>query len=170
MELVSKPKDLADDSPVIRIISQLVQAFNAGTSTDAVREEVTRILNSQEERAELIDGLLVANDVDRLPNYLRARSVIEQYLLGCASRSDLSPAEALAFLKIVQVEIEGISSRVRGGAVSGRRDVMGLIDKADFVTRVSEVELSKKFSNTTPQGREILRKVGYRLMKATKDA
>lgn len=85
-------------------------------------------------------------------------------MLKAFDRHDLTPAEALAFLKLAKEEIEDITDRVRGGATSVK-DVEDLVNKADFVNRLSEGELAKKFSGTSASSREILRKVGYKLAR-----
>ena len=165
---VAPPPPASPPDPILEILKELVDKFKSGESTENVKAEIVKLISHQGERHELINNLLVMHDLDRLPAYLKARHLIEQYLLTCADRKDLSPIEALAFFKIAQTEIETITSRVRIGATPVK-DVEALVEKADFVTRLSETELQRKFQSTTPQGREILRKVGYRLAKLAQD-
>lgn len=157
------------EDPIIGIFSQLVASFKNGESTEPIREDLTRLISGQEERADLLNNLLVLHDADRLPAYLKARRVIENYLLVCTERADLTAVEALAFLKIIQTEVEAITTRIRSGTTPVK-DVEHLIEKADFVNKLDEAELARRFKATSPQGREILRKISYRLLKSTQGA
>lgn len=158
-----------NDDPILTVLDRLITSFKHGSSTAGVREDVEKLLNARDERSELINSLMIAHDMDRLPDYLKVRRYIEKYLIRTALAGELSPAEALAFLKIAQGEIDTISSSVKSGTAPGKA-VDELITKADFVSKASEKELAEKFKNTSPQGREILRKIGHKLAKAARNA
>ena len=157
--------DPRSEDPIVAVLGKLVQSFKLGSGSEDVKAEVTRLLNGRDEKAELVNSLLVAHDMDRLPDYLRLRRFMEKYLLHSAFNGNLTPAEALAFLKISQDEIRGIVSQVKS-AGDPSKDVDDLLNKADFVNKASQQELMDKFKQTSPQGREILRKIGYKLSKA----
>lgn len=160
-------EDPRAEDAIVNVVSKLIRSFKTGGSEGAVKVEVERLLNAREEKTELVNSLLVIHDMDRLPDYLKLRRYIEKYLLRSAFKSELTPAEALAFLKISQDEIKGIVSQVRTNG-DPSKDVGELLNKADFVTKASEKELVEKFKMTSPQGREILRKIGHKLAKAAK--
>lgn len=159
---------LAMDDPIVNNIEDLIEGFKAGTSVDAIKEEVRKLVVAQEERTELVHSLIVMHDLDRLPAYLRTRKIIEQYLLRIAQRQDLSPAEGLALLKVAKDEIDKITSHLRSRA-SSVKDVDNLINKADFAQHLSDSELAKKFAQTSTLGREIIRKVSFRILRAAQD-
>jgi hypothetical protein len=159
-----EPAPEQPNDPALEMLTQMISALSSGQGLDHLKPKITQLLSGQGEQSELVNNLLVAHDVTRLPGYLKARFTVEKYLFDCLGRNDLTPAEALAFLKLTKEEIDIITQRVRGGATSVR-DVSALVDKADVLNRLSEQQLVDKFSKTTAVGREILRKVGYRLTK-----
>jgi hypothetical protein len=155
-------------NPTLDVLEKLITSFRDGTSSKQIQAEIEKLLNAQDERSNLVNNLLVVHDVDRLPQFLRLRAYIENYLVHAATQGGLTPAEALAFLKISQTEIETISSRVRSGA-NPVKDIEELIQRADFVNKASDRELMEKFKTTSPQGREILRKISHKIAKAARD-
>lgn len=155
--------------PILDAIEKVISGFKNGESLEPIRDKVRRLITAQESRAELIQSMMVMHDLDRLPKFLAARSRIETFLTECAQRGDLSPAEGMAFLKLIQDEIKDIGANVRSKSTSVR-DVEDLVDKADFVAQLSDEQLAKKFEKTSTLGREIIRKVSYRILKAAKNA
>jgi len=158
----------AMSDPIVNNIESLVEGFKSGKSVDSVKDDVRKLITAQEERTELVHSLMVMHDLDRLPAYLRTRKIIESYLLRIAQRQDLTPAEGLAMLKIAKDEIEKITDHLRARA-SSVKDVDGLIQKADFAQHLSDEELAKKFAQTSTLGREIIRKVSFRILRAAQD-
>ena len=58
-------------------------------------------------------------------------------------------------------------NRIKSGALP-INDLLGQIQKMDSTLAVDEEALRSKFSKTTPQGREVVRKLALRLGKATR--
>lgn len=154
---------------VLKVLDTVVSGIKNGTDISANQEEISKLILNQESRAELIDNILLTHDYDRLVKYVRARKVLEDFLLLSCQRGDLSATEALAFMKIVMSESETLQNRIKAGATSVK-DILGLVNKADFALQVKETELSKKFEKTSPQGREIIRRLAHRLNKVQKGA
>lgn len=150
--------------PVLNTLSDVVNGIRTGGSLEGFKSEINKLISNQEDRAELIDNLMLTHQYDRLIRYVKARAYLESYLIACVQRQDLSPTEALAFMKIVMTETETISNRIKSGGTNVN-DLMSLINKADFTTQINEADLAKKFSDTTPQGREIVRRLAHRLTK-----
>jgi len=155
--------------PVLKILDKVVQGIKHGTDISENQEEISKLILNQESRAELIDNILLTHDYDRLVKYVRARKVLEDFLLLACQRGDLSATEALAFMKIVMTESETIQHRVKAGATSVK-DIINLVSKADYAVQAKEADLTKKFDKTTPQGREIIRRLAHRLNKVQKGA
>lgn len=166
---VPAPVSLTEVDPILDAIERVIDGFKKGESLEPIRDKVRKLITAQESRAELVQSMMVMHDLDRLPKFLSARRSIETFLTQCAQRSDLSPAEGLAFLKLIQDEIVNIGNSVRSRAASVR-DVEDLVDKADFVAQLSDEQIIKKFEKTSPLGREIIRKVSFRILKAAKHA
>ena len=165
VEIEREIEDAKADS-VLNTLSKVVGSIKTGESiTDETRESVTKLISNQEDRAELIQNLLLTHQYDRLVRYTKIRDHLERVMLTCAKRGDLTAAEALAFMKITMEQTDSISSEVRAGATSVQ-DLMGMLNKVDFAVQIGEKELEKKFANTSPQGREIVRRLATRLSKA----
>lgn len=150
------------DDPVLSVIDAIVDGIKHGTDLGGTQDQVTKLISNQESRSELIDSLFLTHDYDRLIRYAKARATIENVLLAAAERNELTPAEALAFLSLVQTESKTIQAKIKAGATNVK-NVLELLEKADYAVQVGQVDLVKKFSKTSPQGREIIRRLTYKL-------
>ena len=90
---------------------------------------------------------------------LKVRAKVTNKLIKCAERDDLTPAEALACHKIFGDEITSIRSYLKDYSAGPLKDVEGLLEKIDFNDSSNLRELAKKFEKTTPQGRELIRRL-----------
>jgi len=155
------------DGQILDTIGSVVQSIVSGTSLDAHNETITKLVINQENRANLLNNLILTHDYERLVGYLKARHLLEKHMLACLERNDLTPSEALAFMKIVQTETAEIQGHIASGA-SSINDIGALLNKVDYATQTGEKELAKKFKNSTPHDREIVRKLIYKLSKVVK--
>lgn len=158
------PPPAAPADEVLQTLQRLISGLQQGGDISHLKDELAKYVLNQESRAELVTNLVMTHDYNRLNNYMHARASLENILLQAATGSRLTPTQALAFLKIVQEESEIILNRVRAGATNVK-DIVGLLNKADFALQTREGELAKKFASTTPQGREIVRRMAHRLRK-----
>ena len=153
---------------VIETIERVVSSIRTGT--DVVDKDVVgRLISNQRDRAELLNNLVLTHDYDRLVRYLKARKALEEQLWLESEAGNLDAKEALLFLKLVIEESHAIYSRVQAGATPVE-DVMALLNKVDHTFALGEKDLQRQFANTSPQGREIVRRVAYRLNKTAKGA
>lgn len=153
-----------EDDRVLATLQRVVDGINGGKNLSSDISEIAQLISHQEDRAELIDNLMLTHDYSRLIRYVKARDHLENFLLDCAMRGDLSPAEALAFQKLVMDESSKIMDRVKSGATSVK-DIIGLMNKVDYTVTLSEKQLQRQFAKTTPQGREVVRRLTHRLAK-----
>jgi hypothetical protein len=149
---------------VLDTLDEVVDALKTGREISGLRDRISQLITNQESRAELVSSMAMAHDFGRLARYMRARASLEDILLTASIDRTLTPTQSLAFLKIAQEQSEVILSRVRAGATN-IQDLMALLNKADYALQVQDAALAKKFSNTTPQGREIIRRLAHRLNK-----
>lgn len=152
-------------SAVLDVIEKVVKGIQDGTDLNPeLRGEITRLINNQEERAELLNNLTLTHDYSQMVEALKTDAVLKSLLHACARRGDLTPPEALAFYQLNRADLNSLSARVQGGANSVN-DVMSLLNKVDYTVQVGHKELERKFKNTTPQGREIIRRLAHKLIK-----
>lgn len=150
--------------PVLAVLERVIDGIKTGTDISGAQQEVAKLVTNQESRSELIDSLMMAHDYNRLLKYAQARDHVETLLLDASRRGDLTPTEALAFMSIITAESKVIQARVKSGATDVK-DVIALLEKADYTVTNAQVDLAKKFANTSPQGREIVRRLVHRLGK-----
>lgn len=162
---VITPLPPAPDDVVLDTLDQVIESLKTGREITGLRDRIAQMVTNQESRAELISNMAMTHDFDRLSRYMRARASLEDILLNAAVDRTLSPTQALAFLKITQEQSEIILNRIRAGATN-IQDLLSLLNKADYALQLQDAELQKKFSNTSPQGREIIRRLAHRLNKA----
>jgi hypothetical protein len=161
---VITPLPPAPEDAVLDTLDEVIDSLKTGREISGLRERIAQLVTNQESRAELVSNMAMTHDFDRLSRYMRARASLEDILLTAAVDRSLTPTQALAFLKITQEQSEIILNRVRAGATN-IQDLLSLLNKADYALQVQDAELAKKFSNTSPQGREIIRRLAHRLNK-----
>ena len=149
---------------VLDAMESVIGMIKDGKSIEPQQERIRQLIDNQNERAQLIDSLQLTHEYERLVKFLRARKCVEDVLLQVAENGQLSPAEALAFHSILGKEVKDMQKRVGIGAM-GIQDILGLLNKVDWVVQSNEKKLQKDFTNTNPQGREIIRKVSTNLQK-----
>ena len=163
-----KAGTMTQPDKVLDAMDSVVNMIKDGKSLVPVQETINQLIENQNERAQVFDSLHLTHEYDRLVRFLKARKAVEDVLIAVAERGDLSPAEALAFHSVISKEISSMQKRVGVGAM-GTQDIIGLLNKIDWVVQKNEQKLQKDFTNTNPQGREIVRKVAVRLQKIAKD-
>lgn len=161
---VLAPLPPAPADQVLDTLDEVIGALKTGREISGLRERIAQLVTNQESRAELISNMAMTHDFDRLAKHMRARASLEDILLTAATDRTLTPTQALAFLKLTQEQCDTILSRVRAGATN-IQDLITLLNKADYALQLQDSKLSSKFSNTTPQGREIIRRLAHRLNK-----
>lgn len=129
---------------------------------------IARLIHAQEQRSEVFSQLLVTNDFSRLARAVKARDRLEETLVTAAMNDDLLPAERVILLQELERVIASAQKNVSSQTSAG--DVALLLEKLDYATEMAGATLRKKFSSTTAQGREVVRKLLTRVSKAVKSA
>ena len=147
---------------------ELVARMQDGRSLEPVYPALSRLIANQERRAQIVDQILLTHEFDRAFTLASARAQIEYELCLAAYRGDLSVPERLALLdRLVTLESDS-RNRIKAGATPVS-DLMSLVQQASAIA-VDEAQLAVKFAKTTPQGREVVRKLALRLGKAARAA
>jgi hypothetical protein len=127
--------------------------------------EIDRLIKNQDSRAEVFSLLLQSHDYRRFTNFLKARNQVETLLLKVAERSNLDPASALVLLQYLTKELETMEKRLNSNTASGK-DISTLLSKIDQLVDMENIKMEKNLKGSTPQNREIMRRVGHKLLKA----
>lgn len=164
----AKVENVQDSDMVLDMLDKLLTGFKHGISLAPIKERLKSILSSQAEKAELVNSLVLIHEQDGMSKLLALRQHLRNYIIGSGFRGDMTVPEAMAFLQMIEPWIKDAQHKTSISAQKGR-DLGDLIDSADFTQKMSQEELEAKFSNTSPMGREIIRKIGWQLVKLTKE-
>jgi len=154
-------------SATLEILDQVVEALRTGKPLEGVRGDVERLVSNQQVKSDLINNIVLAHDFERLTLYLQARSKLERFLFGLLQQDKLTAQDALAYFKIVYEESKVLTDRVQGGA-SPVKDASAELDKVDLAVRQAQEAMKAKLKDTSPQGREIIRRLRHKAQKILK--
>jgi hypothetical protein len=149
----------------LRALKQVMSGIREGTDLSKDEPMIARLVNNQEARAKVINSLVMTHDYERLLKFIEVRRSMDAFLLERARRKDVSPNEIMAIYKLISVEVEEISGRMRAQSM-GNEEMLHLIQKVGWATDVTPEQLAEKFKGSSRQGREMARKVGFKLQKA----
>lgn len=164
---ISRPQmcTVVVQDPALDLLQQVIDGFQTGKSIAGLGDKLAQLTSNQEQRSELINALVLSHDYSRLAKYMAVRSKLEDDLLAAASRDDLTASERVIMLKLVSDEAELISQRVQSSS-TGIKDMVSLMNKVDYALQVGEHNLRSQYAKTTPQGREIVRRLAVRLSRS----
>ena len=154
-------------SHTLQVLEQVVEALRTGEPLEGVRGDVERLVTNQQVKTDLINNIVLAHDFERLTLYLKARSKLERFLFGLLNEDKLTAQDALAYFKIVYEESKALTERVQGGA-SPVKDASAELDKVDLAVRQAQEAMKAKLKDTSPQGREIIRRLRHKAQKILK--
>jgi hypothetical protein len=164
-------KDMEGPQPntaggALSVMTRLQQAITHGQDITPLNPEITVHVTGQNERNELLFSLLDAHDMERLVELLNNRAKFEDFISGCSRRSDLTVNEAMSMAAYTRGELESIFAKLRpksGARGETTREPSELVTRANLPTQLQRRELQGKFEEASPQEREILRKLGFKL-------
>lgn len=154
--------------PSIGVLQEVVDSFQNGKSIAHLQGVLSQLTTNQEQRAELISALVLSHDYNRLVKYMAVREHLEDQVMEAALRDDLTPAEKLMMLRLVGDETAALENKVQSSS-TGIKDMVSLMNKVDYQLQVGEHSLRAKYAKTTPQGREIVRRLAVRIQQTFKN-
>jgi hypothetical protein len=160
------PADLPPDL-IIETIREVVSDLKQGKSPRKKKDDIIRLISNQAERLDLIEQLIMAHYLDRAVLYLDDRWRNERFLHECLIEKKFTPSESLAYQHILSSGADTLVSDIRKGkgVGGGLKDVEGTIDKVDQELRQTEKDLQSVFKEASPQGLEIVRRLGFKAEK-----
>lgn len=162
----NNPVEIQMAGPVFGVVQEVIRGIRDGTKMTHVYDDVMRLTSNQEARAELIDQLMLSHDFTRYADFVAARDDIETDLLLACKRQQLNPIEKVALYREITKIVTGLENRIRG-QTSSVKDIVSQLQKVDYAVNASSTaELQKRFANTSPQAREVTRKLLTKLRKA----
>jgi hypothetical protein len=161
---------MPDTSSGVAVIENLEAALKRGEDITKFSDQISSRILGDDEHNEMILRLIDSVDRDRITEILKSRARWEDFCHGCMRRGDLTVLEGMAFIGYSNTQLSGILSRIekkrsRGEAAVGR-ETQDLMDSINRPTLVQNKELQRKFDEASPQEREMLRKLGFKLENA----
>lgn len=150
-------------SSVVSVIDRVVNGIVKGEPIGECKDEVLRMLTHPTEKAQVMLGMLLNCDFERLGMFIKIRDRTEKMLERAVGRSDLTIAEALALNRTACVEISVIRAHL--DAEQPTLDTQTLTEKIDAKKQVVERKIERTLQRSSPQGREIIRKRIYAMQK-----
>jgi hypothetical protein len=158
-----------DTHLVSDILNTIVHGIQTGQDFSSTYPTIARLIHKQEDRANLVNQLMLVDDFRRAALFMDLRNELENELI-LASRSDtLTSAERLVLLKMADDRLKETRGSIAGNAMDVQ-DVVGLLQKANYALEVKGEAVKQQFIKTSPQGREIIRKLMTTMSRRMKDS
>ena len=151
---VQEPKDEA-----IELWFKVTQAKDAGQSLQPFAEEITRLTHGNEPEIKLAKALYTRIRIRRFFRQLETDETIDRFLHRCMRRGDLSPKEALALKQSNLAEMRATLKEVMDQEEPVSFIPENDLAKMDYSLQMTEKTTTKMLGKTTPQEREIIRKI-----------
>lgn len=152
------------------MIDKIEYGIKNGQDVTSLTNQIAVHIMSGDEHNELLVRLHDSVDRERANEILKSRAKMEDFWHSCMRRSDLNIIEGMALTGYFNGELQKIFSRMERkqskGETSSGRDPMDLVSKINVPTQIQQKELQRKFDLATPQEREILRKLGFKVERA----
>jgi hypothetical protein len=152
------------DDPSLAAMRELVANIENGKDIRPIFQKITQLIHNQESRAEVFNSLSQTHDFGRYVEFLSGRKRIEKVLLAIAEKGELSPGDGLALLEYFNLHIGQIEKKTVSNSTTGR-DIASLLSKIDFMVSTQQSQMQQRMAKTTPQNREIMRRVAHKLLK-----
>lgn len=161
----AKPGDDMVDPQVV-LLDELAQGITYGTDLNHIKDDVIRVSQHQTEKADLFKVIMRGIDLNRARDFVTMRSHAEKQLLAASMRGDLKSTEYLAFLRYSNVELQQIESKLAESQPLNNNESEGLMAKVDHTKQLANHVDDERYKDTTPQGREMIRKQIYKIKTA----
>jgi hypothetical protein len=158
---------MPDTSAGVELIEKLEIGLKNGQDITSLSDAISAHILGDDEHNELLLRLVDSVDRDRTTEILKSRSKWEDFCHGCMRRGDLSIVEGMALMAYWNGQLGTIISRIDKKRARGEtnvgRETQELVERVNRPTIMEHKELQRKFDGASPQEREILRKLGFKL-------
>ena len=172
-QLIDDQHDSPDDmprSPVLDAMRKVADASRDGTPIGPLKGLIDQQTQGNEDLATVVGSMYLRHRMHQFVSYLEMQDDLERFLKRCMKRSDLTPAEALVFLKLLKDEVKAIAESVANVLKDGLPTINAdnVTARMDYSVQVSERKAAQSFDDTTAVGREVVRKLLLRARKKLK--
>lgn len=154
----------------LAVLDKLEKGLKSGQDISALTDEISTYILGDEEHNELFIRLHDAHDRERSTEIDKSRSKWEDFCHACMRRGDLTIIEGMALMSYFNSQQQTIFSRIERKRAKGdaaiSRESHDLVERVNRPTLLQNKQLQRKFDDASPQEREILRKLGFKLEQA----
>ena len=158
---LKNPPPQEPENPALKALSQVMLARQTGATLVPFREDIAKQIIGGEELDKMSWHLYRRYRSGKLLLYLQADDAVDRFLFRLFHRGDFTPTEALILKRLIQAEVKSLAEELiqelREGAVDLNPDEA--LTKLDYTLRTSDTAGQTMLANTTPIGREIVRKL-----------
>lgn len=147
--------DVEPISETVHILQQLTSSISRGDDIGNIRTAIVRISSNQPEKADVFQSILNLINQERVSDAVFMRAGVEKVLKRAIGRGDLSTSECLAVWEMSNDIIRDYEAKA--GKQNKAVDTITVVEKVDLRTMEAERITQQKWSDTTPQGRQIIR-------------
>jgi len=153
------PPPATSTSPALALLAKLQQRKDKGESLAPLQAEVARVTQGQEIENQVTKAVFDSHVNRKVLTWMIADEEIDAFLLRCFKRGDLTPTEAIVLKKLSMSQLAATAEDLRKNLKEGMAFNPSDILKMDYSLQIQEHTMAKQFAGTTPQGREIIRKI-----------
>lgn len=161
-ELLNSSGPVEPVSATVGILSRLIRAMSGGEDIADIKEALTRIVTNQQEKAKIYASVLNQIDQERSMDWIIVRAQVEKLVKRASLRGDMSTPELMAVWHLANDSITTTQNRQDK---TESVDTVTIVEKVDVSRQESEHSAQQRWENTTPQGREIIRKKLFTLKR-----
>lgn len=159
---LDNPPPPENEHPALALLKKVQDARDAGQSLEPFKEEAAKILQGVEQEEKFTLLVMRVLNLRKLRRQLETSEALDKFLHRIAKRGDLTSREALIFKQLNVNEIAKTAKELVDRLEQpGAAEAFASMDfaKMDYSLTVTDKTVSKEFAGTTPQGREIIRKI-----------
>jgi len=175
MVMLRQLRDMAGPMPdtsngALSVLDRLETRLKSGEDIGTLTDEIAAYIMGDDEHNEVFIRLHDAHDRERLTEMDKSRAKWEDFCHACMRRSDLNIIEGMAVMSYFNSQQSTILSRLERKKNKGEnnlsRESADLVNRINRPTLIQDKMLQRKFDEASPQEREILRKLGFKLENA----
>lgn len=169
-EILDPQGPLDPPSPTIALLKNTVAAIATGSDIAPYKAELQRITANRPEKSGLVLAQLSQIDEERIPGFVEMQDYSERILRRATRRSEMSVAEALAVWRLANQELT-VLRKSKSDSKEHTVDSVTVMDKIDVSSQHITRTVAHKWEQTSPLGREVIRKKIWELKREmAKDA
>lgn len=156
LERGKRPPPIA--SQALAVAAEVIPRFVQGKPTAQIKEKVAKVASAVDEKYKVLGSIVDSHMQERYLLHANMRWDLEQSLYRDLQADSLPALAKVAIYKMVREEAALMEKIIRAGA-NPLQDVQNALEKVDTVQKQTPGAMAKRLEGTTPQGREVARRL-----------